>query len=1114
MFSPPSPMADPAYLHTTNELQRARRLSKPRTVTSSSSSLTLKSASTENESDSSHSQATTPNARSDAITAMSSAECRSHRDSRQKIRAHLFGSSQDSLQADSEEDLEYKRGLVETARGVRDRLSRTGTTVSRRASLRMSMAPLSASQARLSLVPESALRDLEDTEQIVEQIKEKAFYDSLAAFNHVSSPIDEDMHVDAVASPIRRRSLFTPGLATRVPDDILRKPPLPQRVHSEADRNYYFNPSRPESSPLAMIAALGLPDTGRFSPVPRASTPTNLDYAHLGGLRLGTLRITNGSDSPVPRMRSPTTATCPSSSNLKCGDDYFSRPLKRHDSEKNNVEDVAEHCHLEGSGVDGVFDNQWHAKSRIQGDKISSERSTPLTKTTDLSKEFLLKDQARQLLYQEDKISASQKSCRGRPLSLQSPCTRDRTFSMAEEYRLRILDSPFLTREDWNPVSPSFIPTTKNNEFDDMLFDDDLAIVALPVSKGTVPDAVVSTVPDRGSPPAGVEPICASTSADKTYGTSPAEEYLSSSSDLTKADSGYDSNVSSKSFKRKLLPSRSRTDAVRPPIKSSMKPRATDIGSQAHVPLSARLSLLDIPITRDDVSGSSAPTSSETVPTLASSRGSQSSSSVRKLHKLRPLSQPPLATRIIVQSCRDIDQSNIPPVSSAIATRHAERLRQFPSLEHTFPSSHHTGQRSSTPSPLDPFIPIRFPSPAPAEAVGKDKGVRRTSFDMGFKVRGRRHSLLRRNTYSSSERDVDEDECGVPDEFSLADFGDVTASLGSSPYDIARSGFVVGQPTSRNGSMAHPHHMTTATPRVKVGMDEEQAILFARLRSQHRSQSLPRSDISFLENYSRTVPDDRQRPTSMITSISSAPPVPNLPSKTSVFSRHKFNDRGGVPGKMPRPKSINVPPMPPLPTPEQLQHKEASTRSVSVRNQITVTTQITTNFSSGQQKSSPKVTTKQACLPVKKSDPWEAQRQAWSDRRKYAIESLHTGRIATITPPNEPSMNSALAAQPVPVPQHTARPSHMQLTPPQSLPASKRGSMVSLKDDEMFSIEPRDLSGRYAGGLSFMYEPGYGLGGSAGTRNIRTCASRKSVEVSRGYGIDLSDVPIFVAPSS
>jgi len=53
---------------------------------------------------------------------------------------------------------------------------------------------------------------------------------------------------------------------------------------------------------------------------------------------------------------------------------------------------------------------------------------------------------------------------------------------------------------------------------------------------------------------------------------------------------------------------------------------------------------------------------------------------------------------------------------------------------------------------------------------------------------------------------------------------------------------------------------------------------------------------------------------------------------------------------------------------------------------------------------------------------------------------------------------------------------------------------------------------RFSGGLGYGYEPGAGLGGSAGTRNVGKLAGggRKSVDVSMQYGVDFSDVPVFL----
>ncbi|APA10913.1 predicted protein [Sclerotinia sclerotiorum 1980 UF-70] len=53
---------------------------------------------------------------------------------------------------------------------------------------------------------------------------------------------------------------------------------------------------------------------------------------------------------------------------------------------------------------------------------------------------------------------------------------------------------------------------------------------------------------------------------------------------------------------------------------------------------------------------------------------------------------------------------------------------------------------------------------------------------------------------------------------------------------------------------------------------------------------------------------------------------------------------------------------------------------------------------------------------------------------------------------------------------------------------------------------------RYAGGLGYGFEPNYGIGGSAGTRNggMMNKGGRKGVEVSKEWGLDFSDVPIIM----
>ncbi|KAL8909804.1 MAG: hypothetical protein Q9171_004894 [Xanthocarpia ochracea] len=218
-------------------------------------------------------------------------ERKERHNTRSRIRSYLYGPSPESGHSRSSEDEENSpRKLAVVARDVRRRLSRTDSAISQSLTAGGVSAASSSSRLHVDISPS----DLDEHDVVKEQIKEKVWVDTLAAQNHVSTPIDEDKHPDSVKSPIRRRSLYTPGIATRSPEDILRKPPPPEHVRSQADRDYYYNPALPDSSPLARLANLRTSQNGR-------STPSELDYGHLGALMLGTLRVTNGTASPAPR---------------------------------------------------------------------------------------------------------------------------------------------------------------------------------------------------------------------------------------------------------------------------------------------------------------------------------------------------------------------------------------------------------------------------------------------------------------------------------------------------------------------------------------------------------------------------------------------------------------------------------------------------------------------------------------------------------------------------------------------------------------------------------------------------------------------------------------------
>lgn len=62
------------------------------------------------------------------------------------------------------------------------------------------------------------------------------------------------------------------------------------------------------------------------------------------------------------------------------------------------------------------------------------------------------------------------------------------------------------------------------------------------------------------------------------------------------------------------------------------------------------------------------------------------------------------------------------------------------------------------------------------------------------------------------------------------------------------------------------------------------------------------------------------------------------------------------------------------------------------------------------------------------------------------------------------------------------------------------------------SYTPHELTtfGRYSGGLDYDHEGRGQIGGSAGTRQLHSYATQKSMYFKQSYGVDLSDIPIFV----
>lgn len=718
-----------------------RRLSKPRTK---SSIIHISSSDREMDISSPPIPSTQHDYFGDHAAAVSSqGECRSRRKSRSRIRAYLHGPNSDAVQSSSDDE-DGQTTLAGTARDVRARISRTGSSIMQLQSAKTSTTRLSNASSSRLLAAGSQSSDAEESVLIADRIKERAYYDSLAAQNHVVSPVDENKHVDSVMAPLRRKSLYTPGLATRNPSDILKKPPQQESNQSQSNRDYYYDPARPKESPLSQLAALQLGEDGR-------STPSGMNYPQLGGLQLGTLRVTNA--SPIPRTSTPDLVCQSPTTGSKVHEEYY----------------TASEGSLAGESLAAV--PQRAATPRSVGSKNKAS-------------------------FQSDHLGNTKSS--GSFFS-QSPTCAD---GMAHEYISELGGGPFAYSE---------IVTSKNrNTAEDCSFEDEALLI--PQAEGPAAETWRRFIDDAEVRHGG---SCSQEDAfRKLNGNTPsvpvshqlsvpyaANSQYSVFSDTPKPDSGYGSNAS-------LNATQPATECIH--VASTSRPlefpcevmqgkspnnteshdcrRMADHTDQAstqgevfaprtlkvrtehksrsisgpremprHIPEQGRYSLQIVGPEPLPSSFSVMPQNKYANPVRPTARSSPTV--MRKLQKLRPKSQPPPANLITVQGYRDLSQAHIPRVPSIIAARHADRLRQFPLLDHTFPSLDHTTSDDAF-SPTGACdaaypLPVRFPSPANAlEAASVDYAPGPSPAEEGRKSRPRASSQRRNSIVVHVQEDL------------------------------------------------------------------------------------------------------------------------------------------------------------------------------------------------------------------------------------------------------------------------------------------------------------------------------------------------------------------------
>jgi hypothetical protein len=1161
-----SPSKKPANVED-NDCRKRNRLSKPPTNTSS---LNLSSLSL-----------LQPGNRSTTLVTLSKSteELRDQPqlnpidEPRDLLKARLFGPDSEGLQECPQIDTTGWKGTAFVLSELETQQPTSPTTKSPVTS------PLSAifNTSRLSLISSKEYKDVQERTPPKTDLRS-------------SNPSREDL---TSPIPIRRRSLLQPGVATRIKKDVSWGPSPAGTVGADADRDYYYNPVIPEEASRSELEALNLetPKARKLVPPPLVRTETPSDLVFLGGLKLGTLHVTNGCASPAPselsrRVKSRSTPNLRTASS-----EYGDSDHEECDTDAGGVVREGTPKSLHVPEVPPRFISQ---APRYQSPlRFSSDSPLPRINTIcgDVNQSLQAGEESK------DTTAANR-----------SP---DRSTSMAEDYMAELPASPFGVTRSSSTSQSILNPTTKCTEFDDQLFENDSVT---PSDHESVANSAVDTF---GS----------SNDAETAQGKAePSPQQLRPAYILV--DSGYSSNSSlRKDSQDEIAADGSQARTLQPKTAETTHTEVTVPKERQHRrpgPRPLRPSILK----QAGAATTSLPNfenlhqSSTTVSTIMTTASAPPMQKSKKLMKSRLLSRSARKKEITVQGNHEVFSGSIPPIPAEFEANLAIRSQQVPELEHTFESRFHTAESPAT-SPVE-FGEIRFPSPAGSVDRSNESPAPPPPLSH------RRASLHRRSRSGRrSSAQYGSQELSKADALAvIQDFGTVGHSLGGNPYDVARTSFPSGPRRNPEPSRkVNPHNVTSAAKRPKSlgGMDAQTAAELARMRSRtiYERDALTLAEKRDQFNDRGGVPGKNLRPMSF---TASTPPLPPLPAGFETDQRRSWAPHTTRP-QMQRPSSwipeydhhashssADIRPSHDHAgyetqhrwtsyhdqrNPEYLEHygaeyypdtveRQQSWRSDRVEVDFDPSRNWTPAYEQGdfdygydekahheyieswsgwqatpyedhqwnrdkeeEEEAPPPPPPPHSPRPMsiapseEDGNAWTSYGQAWQERRQSAGEALrhasdsrqsdNTQGLYPAIPPRNPPSNQAYhgpyvqpsdydhqywegdrIAHQTSYDSHHSQSNSRRHSRPHSQANSYNGSYAGSLAESLHPpydpprISPSPQFGRYSGGFSYGYEQGSGFGGSAGTRSVSGVAgaSRKGKELSEGYGVDLSDVPI------
>jgi len=649
--------------------------------------------------------------------------------------------------------------------------------------------------------------------RLLQEVKKNGTPDDLAALQGILEAPDEpdisaaDSATDrnspqigrSTSSLTRRKSLLqTPGVGTRnSPVEGRRRTWNSWKTPKyEADEEAKWRSSPKATSQLSSQKISRLTQEARNEPMPRAETPTDIDYSHLGNLKLGSLVVTNGAPSPSFSAKD----SRPRPVEI---DEYFSA-----------TEESSSPLMMKSTRRRG------HAKSMSAALPLTSplyQMDTPDVPLPydirSVTNTAIIKPSSSPKLVDLAALNeSSPRSLRVTNMSIPS------ASQLAHSYQVDIPTSPFQTSVEKFPIIGDEECTSYDTSVQTApMFSD--AFFAEPEPQ---PEVKVSMPSSRLSPPTPQKP-------NKISDHRPSPRTM---------DSGYSSGASLRTGNQDQLccrcSSTSQESATTPQkkvpksilrnknINASQSPSSSSAEEEEGSHMSRSPSYLQIPVHSSSSSARSSASESllsPQTPRSITSGSSFESTCSRPQKKRLHRSRPSQAQTLVVQSCQPIPEGTIPEVPTKVRAKFERRVSKSPDVEcltHTYPTKDHVvvDERSdiTTFPVLDTIEP--FPELEPGHATSAPIHSRRKSL-----------SFLRRKSSTNKhemERQAENDSRHV------IDFGTSAMSLGTSPYDAAMSR------TSKPNvsSPTHPHQLgSLPRPKSMVNMDGKAATEFARFHS-------------------------------------------------------------------------------------------------------------------------------------------------------------------------------------------------------------------------------------------------------------------------------------------